>query len=86
MGYISLEDCINELEKTDQLIRIKEEVDPNLEMAYIHRRVQEAGGPALLFENVKVAHFVPRLIYMGQMNVLNTYSDKRSKPSKHLLN
>ena len=42
MGYISLEDCINELEKTDQLIRIKEEVDPNLEMAYIHRRVQEA--------------------------------------------
>lgn len=38
MGYISLEDCINELEKTDQLIRIKEEVDPNLEMAYIHRR------------------------------------------------
>src|SRR5690606_20813765 len=28
-------------------------VDPELEMAAIHLRVFEAGGPALLFENVK---------------------------------
>ncbi|MFT2568502.1 hypothetical protein ACMWP8_29015, partial [Escherichia coli] len=33
--------------------RIREEVDPYLEMAAIPLRVHEAGGPALLFENVK---------------------------------
>ena len=53
MGYISLEECLFELEKTGQLIRIKEEVDPYLEMAAIHLRVHEVSGPALLFENVK---------------------------------
>jgi len=39
------------------LIRVREEVDPNLEMAAIHMRVCEAGGPALLFENVKGTSF-----------------------------
>lgn len=57
MGYKSLEDCINDLEKHGHLIRIKEEVDPNLEMAAIHLRVFEANGPALLFENVKGSKF-----------------------------
>jgi 4-hydroxy-3-polyprenylbenzoate decarboxylase len=53
MNYSSLESCLIDLEKNNHLIRIKEEVDPNLEMAAIHLRVYEAGGPALLFENVK---------------------------------
>ncbi len=53
MAYNSLESCLTDLEKTGQLVRIKEEVDPNLEMAAIHLRVHEAGGPALLFERVK---------------------------------
>ncbi|UEG49389.1 UbiD family decarboxylase [Ferruginibacter lapsinanis] len=53
MAYNSLEACLLDLEKTGQLIRIKEEVDPYLELAAIHLRVYEAGGPALLFENVK---------------------------------
>ena len=53
MSYKSLEDCLNDLEKTGQLIRIKEEVDPFLEMAAIHLRMYAAGGPALLFENIK---------------------------------
>ena len=53
MGYNDLESCLIDLEKNGQLIRIKEEVDPNLEMAAIHLRVHEKGGPALLFENVK---------------------------------
>lgn len=46
-----------DLEKNGQLIRIKESVDPNLEMAAIHLRVFEAGGPALFFENVKGSKF-----------------------------
>ncbi len=53
MAYRSLEECLLDLEKHNHLIRIKEEVDPYLEMAAIHLRVYEAGGPALLFENVK---------------------------------
>ena len=53
MGYNSMEQCVNDLEKHGHLIRIKEEVDPNLEMAAIHFRVFENNGPALLFENVK---------------------------------
>ena len=57
MGYTSLEECLLELEKTGQLIRVKEEVDPYLEMAAIHLRVHEAGGPALLFEIVKGSKF-----------------------------
>src|SRR6478672_12690236 len=57
MGYISLEQCLLDLEKNGQLIRIKENVDPYLEMAAIHLRVHEAGGPALLFEKVKGSRF-----------------------------
>ena len=57
MLYQSLEECLLDLEKNDQLIRIKEEVDPYLEMAAIHLRVHEAGGPALLFEKVKGSKF-----------------------------
>lgn len=57
MSYPSLEACLIDLEKAGHLIRIKEEVDPNLEMAAIHLRVYEMGGPAILFENVKGSKF-----------------------------
>lgn len=57
MNYASLEECLIDLENNHHLIRIKEEVDPHLEMAAIHLRVHEAGGPALLFENVKGSKF-----------------------------
>ncbi|MCL7746234.1 UbiD family decarboxylase [Halalkalibacter alkaliphilus] len=55
--YRNLEECILDLERDGQLVRIKEEVDPHLEMAAIHLKVFEAGGPALLFENVKGSKF-----------------------------
>lgn len=57
MAYSSLESCLIDLERNGQLVRIKEEVDPYLEMAAIHLRVYEMGGPALLFENVKGSRF-----------------------------
>ncbi|MEM6725218.1 MAG: UbiD family decarboxylase, partial [Bacteroidota bacterium] len=57
MGYSSMRACANDLEKHGQLVRINMEVDPDLEMAEIHRRVYEAGGPALLFEQVKGSPF-----------------------------
>lgn len=57
MSYSSLEQCLLDLEHNGHLIRIKEEVDPNLEMAAIHLRVHEMNGPALLFENVKGTNY-----------------------------
>ena len=57
MAYRSLEECLLDLEKNGQLVRIKEETDPYLQMAAIHLRVFEAQGPALLFENVKGSRF-----------------------------
>ncbi|MDR6879033.1 UbiD family decarboxylase [Bacillus sp. 3255] len=57
MIYRNLEECIVDLEKNGHLIRIHEEVDPYLEMAAIHMKVHEAGGPALLFERVKGSKF-----------------------------
>src|SRR5438045_655621 len=57
MPYRSLEECLIDLEKHGHLVRIKEEVDPFLEMAAIHLRVHEAKGPALLFENVKGSRY-----------------------------
>lgn len=57
MGYRTLEQCVNDLEKHGHLVRITEEVDPNLEMAAIHLRVFENNGPALLFENVKGSRY-----------------------------
>lgn len=57
MSYSSLEACLTDLERHGHLVRIKEEVDPYLEMAAIHLRVFEAGGPALLFERVKGSRF-----------------------------
>ena len=57
MSYASLKAAALDLEKHGKLVRISFEVDPNLEMAEIHRRVFEAGGPALLFERVKGSPF-----------------------------
>jgi 4-hydroxy-3-polyprenylbenzoate decarboxylase len=49
MGYRTLGECIDDLTATKQLVRINEPVDPYLEVAEIHRRVCEAGGPAVLY-------------------------------------
>ncbi len=57
MRYRSLKECVEDLDRHGQLKRIKEEVDPYLELAEIQRRVYQAEGPALYFENVKGSPF-----------------------------
>lgn len=57
MGYNSLAACVTDLEKHGHLVRVKEEVDPHLEMAAIHLRVFENRGPAVFFENIKGCRF-----------------------------
>jgi 4-hydroxy-3-polyprenylbenzoate decarboxylase len=57
MGYRNLADCVADLEKTGQLRRIDCEIDPYLEAAEIHRRVNQAQGPAIYFSRVKGSGF-----------------------------
>jgi 4-hydroxy-3-polyprenylbenzoate decarboxylase len=51
MIYSGLTDFITELEKRGELLRIKQFVDPVLEITEITDRVTKWGGKALLFEN-----------------------------------
>jgi 4-hydroxy-3-polyprenylbenzoate decarboxylase len=51
MSYSGLTDFIKELEKNGELLRIKQFIDPVLEIAEIADRVNKSGGKALLFEN-----------------------------------
>jgi 4-hydroxy-3-polyprenylbenzoate decarboxylase len=53
LPYDDLRDWIKTLEKHGELKHIAEEVSPELEITEITDRVSKAGGPALLFENVK---------------------------------
>ncbi|MFO0975799.1 MAG: UbiD family decarboxylase [Planctomycetaceae bacterium] len=57
MGYRNLQECIADLDRTGQLLRLKCEVSADQEAAEIHRRVCEKGGPAILFENVAGCQF-----------------------------
>ena len=57
MGYRNMQDTVADLDRTGQLLRIKTELDPDLEIAEVHRRIFEAGGKALLFERVKGSPF-----------------------------
>ncbi|MCA1622028.1 MAG: UbiD family decarboxylase [Acidobacteria bacterium] len=45
------------LRQESDLVEVGAEVDPDLELAEIHRRVIERGGPALLFKNVKGSRY-----------------------------
>ncbi len=57
MGYRSLADCVDDLRRHRKLVAIDREVDPDLEVAAICRRVYQAGGPALLFTRPKGCRF-----------------------------
>lgn len=60
MKYQDLRDFIAQLEAQGELKRITQEIDPYLEITEIADRTLKAGGPALLFENVK-GHSMPVL-------------------------
>lgn len=95
MGYKSLADCVHDLERNGHLIRIKEEVDPYLEMAAIHLRVYEQQGPALLFEQVKGSPFKAvsnlfgtlersRFMFRDSLDKVKQLVELRSDPVKAL--
>src|SRR6476660_4070971 len=95
MGYKSLRDCVDDLEKNGHLIRIKEEVDPYLEMAAIHLKVHEAEGPALLFERVKGSAYCAasnifgtiersKFIFRNRLKLIQQLIQVRNNPQKIL--
>ncbi len=57
MAYRNLKECVDDLAAAKQLVRVDVEIDANLEAAEIHRRVNQAGGPAVLFTKVKNCAF-----------------------------
>src|SRR4051794_17658464 len=68
MAYDGLRSFVETLEEMGELVRVRREVAPHLELAEIADRTMKAGGPALLFENVKGSRF-PVLI--------NAYGSRR---------
>ena len=95
MRYTTLEECLVDLEKNNQLVRIKEETDPFLEMAAIHLRVHEAKGPALLFENIKGTKYRAasnifgtlersRFIFRGNIELVQALIKLRNNPAEAL--
>jgi len=97
MGYSSLTECVNDLESHRHLIRIRQEVNPYLEMAAIHMRVYDAQGPALLFENVKGSPFPAvsnlfgtlersRFMFRDTLEKIKVLVDVKSDPMRALKN
>nr|MBP7644499.1 UbiD family decarboxylase [Saprospiraceae bacterium] len=65
--YKNLRETVIDLEKHQMLIRVKSEVDGDLEVAEIHRRIFDKKGPAILFEKVKGSPF------QAVSNIYGTY-------------
>lgn len=95
MGYKSTQACIDDLEKHGHLVRIKEEVDADLEMAAIHLRVFENKGPAILFENIKNCQFKAvsnlygsvdrsKFIFRDTLETIKTLIDLKNNPIQAL--
>jgi 4-hydroxybenzoate decarboxylase subunit C len=55
--HSNLRSFLDLLRREKDLVTIEAEVDPCLELAEVHRRVIERGGPALLFTRVKGSSF-----------------------------
>lgn len=53
MAYTDLREYVEALERSGDLVRVRQEVDWNLEAGAIVRRLCETGGPAAFFEKVK---------------------------------
>ncbi|MEE9125994.1 MAG: UbiD family decarboxylase, partial [Planctomycetota bacterium] len=56
-GLTDLRQFLRLLRQEGELVEVSAPVDAHLELAEVHRRVVAAGGPALLFRNVKGSSF-----------------------------
>ena len=53
MAYKSLQQCVSDLDKKGELLKISDEINPDLDMASIHLEEFAKGGKAIIFENIK---------------------------------
>jgi 4-hydroxy-3-polyprenylbenzoate decarboxylase len=57
MAYKSLQQCVSDLDKKGELLKISDEINPDLDMASIHLEEFAKGGKAIIFENIKGSKF-----------------------------
>ena len=57
VAFDDLREFLRLLEKSGELVRVKAEVDPDLEITEVADRMVKGGGPALLFERVKGSRY-----------------------------
>jgi len=81
----SMLECVNDLESSGQLLRIREEVDPYLEMAAIHRQVHREKGQAIFFEKVKGSPFPAVSNLFGTMERVELLFKESFLPLKNML-
>lgn len=97
MTYRSTRSLVHDLDRHGQLLVVDDEVDPNLELAEIHRRVYRRQGPALLFTNVLGSRFPvasnlfgtlerARFIFRHQIAAVRTAVKLKSEPREALRN
>src|SRR6266478_2264071 len=85
MGYRTLKACVDDLLATRQMVRIDAEVDPYLEAAEIHRRVYQAGGPAVLYQRVKGCRFPMVSNLFGTLERMRFLFRDRLNAVRHLV-
>ena len=57
MGYRTLKQCVDDLQRNQHLLVLDDEIDAQLEAAEVQRRVYASGGPAIMFSRVKNCRF-----------------------------
>ena len=91
MSYRSLLDCINDLEKNSQILKIKQEVDPDLDMASIHIDEFQNRSNVIFFEKVKGSKYAAvsnifgtnqrtRFIFRSSIDHVKSLIDLKSNP------
>jgi 4-hydroxy-3-polyprenylbenzoate decarboxylase len=85
MAYKSLHECVLDLEKNNMLIRIKEEVDPYLEMSAIHQLIFKKYKKAVLFEKVKGSKYMAVSNLFGTLDQSKYMFRKNMGPVKGLV-
>src|SRR5437667_3904256 len=65
MAHESLAAFLEELEAEGELVRVRAEVDPILEISEITDRISKAHGPALFFEKVRGSRFPLAINVLG---------------------
>ena len=57
MAYKSLEQCVSDLDKKGELLKISDEVNPDLDIASIHLDEFAKSGKSIFFKNIKGSKF-----------------------------